>query len=50
MEKQKQKEDLRIRGTTPEALAKSLFGGAEQRPDTKPKPRRAAKSLRAATP
>ena len=36
----KHTQDLRIRNATPEALTKTLFSGAEPRPETKSKPRR----------
>ena len=32
--------DLRIKGATPEALAKTMFGGAKPRRDTRPKDKR----------
>ena len=35
--RREEEKDLRIPGATPQALAKSLFGGAAKRPETRPK-------------
>ena len=35
----KRREDLRIQGATPEALTKTLFGGATKRPETRRAPK-----------
>ena len=35
----KRREDLRIRGATPEALTQALFGGAAKRPETRRAPK-----------
>ena len=40
MQKDKRQDDLRIPEASPEALANSLFGGAQKRPETRPKRRR----------
>lgn len=37
----KYERDMRIKGATPEALAKRIFGGAKPRPETRPKARQA---------
>ena len=35
----KRRDDLRIHGATPDALAKVLFGGATKRPETRRTPK-----------
>lgn len=37
---EKYDKDVRIKGATPEALAKTMFGGAKPRPETRPKEKR----------